>query len=301
MTKCHTHRSADPFVRVRKSIVMDSNISWKAKGILTYAFSRPDNWSFYKNEMMMHASDGRDSFNSGIKELEKVGYLHRTLKNDEETGRFEGWEWHFFEEPITPEEFKKLLPNDGKPVRRETPISGKATPTKNNKNNKKEEQQQEPAALLADFFVHECLKNVDIPDKEKLWISEHYPEESKVSKAIQVANEFARQGRIKTTYIQTLKWALSDEIEVPEPTDPAEVEIHNREQVKALFKGVEEGVLTSSNNVPTKYVICNKYIEFVFGPMKAEIIDFDEKGCVKKLKDMMRRIFPRDLERLCPA
>ena len=144
MTLCKTHRKNDPFVRFSKEIVFDKRISWKAKGLLTYAFSRYDDWTFYKSEMMTHASDGRDSFESGVKELEKFGYLHKLVKNNKTTGKIEGWEWNFFEIPITAEEFKKRLPSNGKPVERETPLTGKPASTKNDLINKNEEQQQPP-------------------------------------------------------------------------------------------------------------------------------------------------------------
>ncbi len=106
MTLCYSHRKEDPFARIDKAIVYDNNISWKAKGILLYAFSQSSNDKLCKTEMMKHSSDGETSFDSGIKELEKKGYLYRVrAKND--AGRFTGWEYYFFAKPISEEEFKK--------------------------------------------------------------------------------------------------------------------------------------------------------------------------------------------------
>ena len=112
-------------------MIMDSKLSWKAKGILLYAFSRPVDWQFYKHEMISHASDGDKSFQSGIKELEKVGYLHRIRKNDKTTGQLKGWEWHFFEKPLSKEDFKNFLPQSRFTDNAETPILAKWHPTKN--------------------------------------------------------------------------------------------------------------------------------------------------------------------------
>lgn len=109
MTLCHVKRK-NSFVVIDKKIVMDKNLSWKAKGILLYAFSRPEDWSFYKQEMISHSSDGEKSFDSGIKELEKYGYLHRKVIQDEKK-RLNGWEWFFYEEPISKDEFKKSFRN----------------------------------------------------------------------------------------------------------------------------------------------------------------------------------------------
>ena len=138
MTLCHTHRKSDPFVRLDKRIVFDSSISWKAKGILAYAFSRPDDWTFYKCEMIKHASDGETSFDSGIKELENAGYLHRSTQHETDSGRFNGLEWHFFEEPISGEEFKKVYRNGGFPGTGVSPVQVKPGLTKKENTTKKD-------------------------------------------------------------------------------------------------------------------------------------------------------------------
>lgn len=138
MTLCHSHKKKDPFVRFSKSIVFDSSISLKAKGILSIAFSRPDDWTFYKSEMMKHSTDGESSFDSGIKELEESGYLHRHKTQNSKTGIFTGLEWHFFEEPISLEEFKKLYRQGGFPGSGVSPVPGKPGTTKKDCYTKKE-------------------------------------------------------------------------------------------------------------------------------------------------------------------
>lgn len=137
MTLCYSHRKEDPFVRLDKRIVMDNNLSWKAKGILSYAFSRPEDWQFYQKEMEKNAKDGRDSLTSGLKELEEARYLYRINRKNKETGQFEGFEWHFFEVPISEEEFKKCYRN-GLSVSRETPVMGIPVTTKKDSLSKKE-------------------------------------------------------------------------------------------------------------------------------------------------------------------
>lgn len=135
MTLIHSHRKEDPFVRLDKRIVFDNQLSWKAKGILAYAFSRPDDWSFYKKELLRHSKDGEASLDSGLEELENAKYLHREKKRDEKTGRFDNWDWHFFEVPMTDEEFKKFSPQGDFPaVEKSSPV--KSPPTKNDSLNK---------------------------------------------------------------------------------------------------------------------------------------------------------------------
>jgi hypothetical protein len=80
---------------------------------------------------MHHSSDGEHAFDSGIQELEQAGYLHRTRTYEEGSTRFNGWDWHWFEVPISAEEFKKCFRNGGFPDIGKIPISGKPGPNKN--------------------------------------------------------------------------------------------------------------------------------------------------------------------------
>ncbi len=98
MATFRVYKESGNFVTVHKDFIHDSNISWKAKGILLYLLSRPDNWQIYETELKKHATDGRDSLRTGIKELEEAGYIHRTRIRDER-GCFKEYEYHVFELP----------------------------------------------------------------------------------------------------------------------------------------------------------------------------------------------------------
>ncbi|MFB3194866.1 conserved phage C-terminal domain-containing protein [Staphylococcus pseudintermedius] len=98
MATFRVYKESGNFVTVHKDFIHDSNISWKAKGILLYLLSRPDNWQIYETELKKHATDGRDSLRTGIKELEEAGYIHRTRIRDER-GCFKECEYHVFELP----------------------------------------------------------------------------------------------------------------------------------------------------------------------------------------------------------
>ncbi|MBZ8174782.1 conserved phage C-terminal domain-containing protein [Staphylococcus delphini] len=98
MATFRVYKESGNFVTVHKDFIHDSNISWKAKGILLYLLSRPDDWQIYETELKKHATDGRDSLRTGIKELEEAGYIHRTRIRDER-GCFKEYEYHVFELP----------------------------------------------------------------------------------------------------------------------------------------------------------------------------------------------------------
>lgn len=96
MATFRVYKESGNFVTVHKDFIHDNNISWKAKGILLYLLSRPDNWQIYETELTKHTSDGRDSLRTGIKELEEVGYIKRKRKRDNK-GQFKEYEYMVFE------------------------------------------------------------------------------------------------------------------------------------------------------------------------------------------------------------
>lgn len=98
MATFRTIKESGDFVTVHKSFVFDNNLSAKAKGILLYFLSRPDNWQIYTSEVVKHMNDGQKSINSGIQELIELGYVIRTRKR-KENGDFNGFEYLVYEQP----------------------------------------------------------------------------------------------------------------------------------------------------------------------------------------------------------
>lgn len=62
---------------ISNDFIRRKDLSWKAKGILTYILTLPDDWKINLNEITTHAMDGEKSFRSGWKELEAAGYIKR--------------------------------------------------------------------------------------------------------------------------------------------------------------------------------------------------------------------------------
>ncbi len=84
-------KTNNPYVMVDKNFILDVNLSFKAKGILLYMLSRPDNWDFYETEITEHTTDGIKSVRAGIKELIEYGYIERQqIKN---SNKFAGYEY----------------------------------------------------------------------------------------------------------------------------------------------------------------------------------------------------------------
>lgn len=93
------------YTTINNTICKDKRLSWKAKGIWLYAFSRPDDWEFNMQDLVNQSTDKTDSVTTGIKELENAGYLRRTRKRNVD-GTLGNAEWFFHE---TPCEIKEII------------------------------------------------------------------------------------------------------------------------------------------------------------------------------------------------
>lgn len=83
------------FTIVDNDYLRDENLSFKAKGILTYFLSLPGDWVIYFDEIITHSKDGIRSFRSGIDELIKEGYIRRYPIR--ENGIIVRWETEVYE------------------------------------------------------------------------------------------------------------------------------------------------------------------------------------------------------------
>lgn len=89
----------NPYVMVDRSVFECSDLSWKAKGLIGYLLSRPDDWIVRVGDLTKRGRDGRDAVYSGLRELMEYGYIDRTIERDDK-GRIITWEYHVYEKPI---------------------------------------------------------------------------------------------------------------------------------------------------------------------------------------------------------
>lgn len=75
MTTLRSQHKNGHFVILCKSFLQDKTLSLKAKGLLAYLLSLPDDWKIYINELTVHSTDGTQATRSAIKELIKSGYI----------------------------------------------------------------------------------------------------------------------------------------------------------------------------------------------------------------------------------
>lgn len=71
------------FVRISNAAVRDQNLSWEARGVLSYLLSKPDDWCVALPDLIKQGNAGRDKIRKIIKELEAMGYIRRQrLRHD---------------------------------------------------------------------------------------------------------------------------------------------------------------------------------------------------------------------------
>jgi len=91
-------KSTDKYTVIPNSILNDTNLSAKAKGILCYLLSKPLNWVVYLSELPNHFKDGEKSIRSGFKELQEVGYV-LSVEMRNEQGHFKGFNHVVYDTP----------------------------------------------------------------------------------------------------------------------------------------------------------------------------------------------------------
>ena len=77
-----TINKKENFTSIHNKLINDSKISLKAKGIMLYMLSKPENWKYNPKEIAKNSKDGLDSVYSGIKELMESGYISRIRHSD---------------------------------------------------------------------------------------------------------------------------------------------------------------------------------------------------------------------------
>ncbi|SDY37924.1 DnaD domain protein [Bacillus sp. 166amftsu] len=84
---------------INNTSLKDERLSWKAKGILAYILTLPDDWVFYREELASHAKDGINSLRAGMQELKEHGYVKRfPIRN--EKNKIIRWETVIYEIPV---------------------------------------------------------------------------------------------------------------------------------------------------------------------------------------------------------
>jgi hypothetical protein len=95
------------YTKISNAMLCDSSLSWKARGLLAYLLSKPNDWKVIASHLETQSDhDGKASVVAGLDELERACYMLRTPR-PKTKGQYAGWIIHVFEEPYkNPDETK---------------------------------------------------------------------------------------------------------------------------------------------------------------------------------------------------
>ena len=97
MTICRVHRKERDFSTLANEAANNTNLSFRARGMLWHLLTKPDGWEVRMKAIESNSRfDGRDAVRTAFKQLEECGYAIRTRQRDEATGRI-SWATNIFE------------------------------------------------------------------------------------------------------------------------------------------------------------------------------------------------------------
>ncbi|MGU9541209.1 DnaD domain-containing protein [Bacillus cereus] len=211
------------YTTINNTGLRDERLSWKAKGILAYILSLPDDWVFYMEEISTHAKDGIDSLRVGMKELKKFGYVRRfPVKN--EKGKITNWETIIYEVPQV-ENPHMENPLVEKP-QMEVPFVENPTllSTKELSTNKQNTNIQSSSSSIFSFYENNFgILNSFIAESISQWVDDTSEE------LVQAAMERALKHQKKWNYAEgILKQWVNKNIRTLTDVNAAEIEFKNK-------------------------------------------------------------------------
>lgn len=96
MSKIKINKQSN-FTMVSNHVLRNTNLSLKAKGLYAYMWSLPEDWDYSVSGLTKVLKEGRDAINEALKELEREGYLVRTILRS--GGKFSDMDYMLNETP----------------------------------------------------------------------------------------------------------------------------------------------------------------------------------------------------------
>jgi len=88
------------YTTISNQLFKNKTISLKAKGLMAYLLSLPNDWNLSINGIVACSKEGRRSIGNTIKELISAGYIERNQVR--KNGKFIGYDYFVFEQPKRP-------------------------------------------------------------------------------------------------------------------------------------------------------------------------------------------------------
>lgn len=172
MSYIHIHISDDPYTRIRNSVLQDKRLSFAARGVLAYLFSKPAGWVPRMYDLEKEGNFGTAARKKVMRELRDLGYAW-TEKT--QTGTI----YHVTDIPQDP-------PVENRTVRKAT--GGKSTPiqTKDATNERKNTNKRDSSGMdleidKSENGMSEMVDELDADDFGLWWAA--YPKQIKRDRA----------------------------------------------------------------------------------------------------------------------
>lgn len=185
---------------INKKLLKDKKLSWKAKGILSYLMSLPNDWKIYLSEISRHSSNGKESLRSGIIELIERGYIDR-FENRNKKGQIKGYTYFVYEKP-KPRKPKTGNPITDKPDTGNQPLLNNDDILNNKRTNKKLKVADKSSNNDFDLKCSNRLHKVLIK-KRKIFRTVNKSQWARTFKKFRIDNNLKKK-EIK----ETLKWYI---------------------------------------------------------------------------------------------
>lgn len=148
------------YTTIDNNIFKNTELSFKATGLLTTMLSLPDSWDFSEEGLTHLKLDNKKSIKSGLKELEEHGYLVRNRIRDSK-GRLKETIYDIYEEPKCHFQTLEKQTLDNQTLEKDTQLN---TNIINNLNNKKLNNKKE---IYKERFIKPTLEEIETYCKER--------------------------------------------------------------------------------------------------------------------------------------
>ncbi|MCV3321750.1 DnaD domain protein [Pediococcus ethanolidurans] len=162
--------------------LIDPNLSAKAKGLLAYMLTLPNDWRFHQEELEKHFTDGTKSIRTALNELITQGYVVKKSLRDE-NGKFSGTDWIVYDNPTFENRKSVKIPlNQGS--QNKNAVKSAITPSCEKRNAGK--RNAENGTLLSTNYTNNLSKQRTNKQKDE---EEDNNSNSKISSEIQTKRE----------------------------------------------------------------------------------------------------------------
>ncbi|MDA1815484.1 DnaD domain protein [Bacillus cereus] len=255
------------YTTINNTGLKDKRLSWKAKGILAYILTLPDDWVFYREELSRHAKDGLDSLRAGMKELKEYGYLKRFPVRDD-NNKIIKWETIIYEVPqndpveekppveIPPEEKPpeekppeekppEEKPPEEKPPVEKPPVENPELLSTKELNTKELSTDIQSSSSIFSFYENNFgILNSFIAENISQWVNDTSEE------LVQAAMERALKQQKKWNYAEgILKQWINNNVKTLKDVDALETEYQRKKGVKKRV-----GINRKSDDSDSEYI-----------------------------------------------